>query len=435
MDGILRSARTALGLAAGLSVLLALPPSVRGGLIDTPLPTFSDGQRAQSSVIIPAVIKRNLVETAVLCTNLSSGPMDIGFELFDETGALRNSVATGDGAFLGVPVGATVTVGTGTIAALHEDQVITLNTAGSGANSLGNGSGRIVSTSADVGCVALAMDREHTVQDPAICATCQPPSFTTLATVTQCSQATCDDANPCTVDGCDMTGVCTHVAAPDGTTCDDGNPCTTQDSCNAGVCSGRPVVCGADTPCDQVAACDPRTGQCGAIPPVSMCIPGGGKPATDCAAEWVVVNPNNPRGVNSNVQVCKQGDPLCDFDIDPRQCTFHLRICLDNHDLNLPSCQPGSVSTYELRSPPPRSAAAQTMLTAVAALAPSSRGGKRQSRVSFTPPDATASNCTPVLPVRVRLAHPVVVQVQATSPTRIRDRDKLRLKCVRRLTR
>ncbi len=169
--------------------------------------------------------------------------------------------------------------------------------------------------------------------------------------------------------------------------------------------------------------------------PVSMCIPGGGKPATDCAAEWVVVNPNSPRSVNSNVQVCKQGDPLCDFDIDPQQCTFHVRICLDNHDLNLPSCQPGSVSTYELRSPPPRSAAAQTMLAAVAALAPSSRSGKRRNRVNFNPPDATASNCTPLLPVRVRLAHPVAVQVQATSPTRIRDTDKLRLKCVHRLRR
>jgi slime mold repeat-containing protein len=348
---------------------------------------------------------------------------------------LRNSVATGDGAFVGVPLGVTVTVGTGAIAVLHEDQAITLNTAGTAADNLRNGSGRIVSTSADLGCVALAMDREHTVQDPAVCPTCQPPSFTTLPTVTQCSQASCDDGNPCTVDGCDVTGACTHVKAPDGTPCDDGNRCTMQDACNAGVCSGTPVVCGADTPCDQGAACDPRTGQCGAIPPVSMCIPGGGKPATDCAAEWVVVNPNNPRGVNSNVQLCKQGDPLCDFDIDPQQCTFHVRICLDNHDLRLPSCQPGAVSTYELLSPPPRSAAAQTMLTAVGALAPSSRSGKRQNRVSFNPPDATASNCTPVLPVRVRLAHPVVVQVQATSPTRIRDRDKLRLKCVRRLRR
>ncbi len=435
MDAVLRSARTALGLAAGLSVLLALPPTARGGLIDTPLPTFGDGQRAQFSVLIPAFIKRSNVEGAVICTNLSLAPMDIGLELFDETGTLRNSVATGDGAFLGVPAGVTVTVATGAIAALHEDQAITLNTAGNGANNLRNGSGRIVSTAVEVGCVALAMDRLHTVQDPAVCPTCQPPSFTTLPTVPQCSPARCDDGNPCTVDSCDVTGACTHVVAPDGSSCDDGNPCTMQDACNGGVCSGTPVVCGADTPCDLVGACDPRTGQCGAIAPISMCIPGGGKPATDCAAEWVVANPNNPRGVNSRVQLCKQGDPLCDFDIDPRQCTFHLRICLDNHDLNLPSCQPGSVSTYELRSPAPRSAAAQAMLTAVAALAPSSQSGKRHNRVSFNPPDATASNCTPLLPLPVRLGHPVAVQVLATSPTRIRDTDKLLLKCVRRLKR
>ncbi len=435
MDTISRSSSTALGLAAGLSALLALPPSARGGLVDTPLPSFSDGQSAQSSILLPAFIKRNNVESAVICTNFSSAPMDIGLELFDETGTLRNSVATGDGAILGVPVGATVTIATGVIAALHEDQAITLNTAGNGANNLRNGSARIVSTGVDVACVALAMDRFHTVQDPAVCPTCPPPSFTTLPTFSQCSPAICDDGNPCTVDGCDVTGACTHSAAPDGTSCEDGNPCTMEDACNSGVCSGRPVVCGADTPCDQEGACDPSTGQCGAIPPVSMCIAGGGKHATDCAAEWVVINPSNPRGVNSNMQVCKQGDPLCDFDIDPKQCTFHVRICLDNHDLNLPSCQPGSISTYELRSPPPRSATAQSMLAAVAALAPSSRGGKRQNRVSFNPPDATASNCTPLLPVRVPLAHPLIVQVQATSPTRTRDKDKLRLKCVRQLRR
>jgi hypothetical protein len=334
-----------------------------------------------------------------------------------------------------------VTVATGAIAALHEDQMITLNTAGTGANYLRNGSGRIVSTGSDIGCVALAMDREHTVQDPATCPSCQPPSFTTLRTVppttptvTPCSPPTCDDGNPCTIDTCHQ-GICIHVTAPDGAVCDDGNPCTMQDACNAGVCSGTPVVCGEDTPCDQAGACDPGTGQCGAIAPVSMCIPGGGKPATDCAAEWVVVNPNNPRGANSKVQVCKEGDHLCDFDVAPQQCTFHLRICLDNHDLKLPSCQPGAVSTYELRSPASRSAAGQAMLAAVAALAPSVLGGKRHNRVSFNPPDTTVSNCTPALPVPVPLAHSVVVQVQATSPARIRDTDKLRLMCVRRLKR
>ena len=149
---------------------------------------------------------------------------------------------------------------------------------GARANNLRNGSGRIVSTSVEFGCVAFAMDRQHTVEDPAVCSTCQPPSLATLPTFTPCSPTLCDDGNPCTVDGCDVTGACTHVAGADGTACDDGNPCTTQDTCNAGVCSGSPIVCGTDTPCDQVASCDPGTGQCGAIPPVSMCVPGGGKP-------------------------------------------------------------------------------------------------------------------------------------------------------------
>ena len=116
---------------AALLVVAAARVSVRAGVQDTPLPTFSDGQAAQLAALIPGVIKDNNVETVVICTNLAPAALDVGLEVFDETGALRNSVATGDGAFLDVAPGVTVTVGTGAVAALHEDQTITLNTAGS----------------------------------------------------------------------------------------------------------------------------------------------------------------------------------------------------------------------------------------------------------------------------------------------------------------
>src|SRR5438128_1252269 len=293
-------------LVALLVVVAAGEASVRAGVQDTPLPTFSDGQAAQLAALIPGAIKDNNVETVVICTNLTLAPLDVGLEVFDETGALRNSIAAGDGA-------------------------------------------------------------------------------------------------------------------------------STPDTCTAGGCFGVPLVGGADRPCDRVAACDPGTGQCAATAPVSTCVPGGGKPATDCAAEWVVENPSNPKGRNSGVQLCKQGDGSCDFDIDPRLCTFHVRVCLNSHDLNLGSCQPDQLSTYELKSPGTRSANGRALLDAVAALAPSSRSAKRPSRIVFGPPDATPDHCTPAVPVRVPLARPLVVKVSVGSPTGTRDKDRLRLKCVRKL--
>ena len=144
-------------------------------------------------------------------------------------------------------------------------------------------------------------------------------------------------------------------------------------------------------------------------------------------------NPGNPRGTTSNVQVCRQGDPNCDFDIDPRRCTFHVRVCLNNTDVNLPACQPGEVGAYGLRHPGGRTA--RSILDPVAALAPSSRSGTHMSVINFSPPDATRDQCTAMLPLRVALSRPLAIKVQAASPTGTSDKDTVRLKCVRRLRR
>jgi hypothetical protein len=123
-------------------LLLGLCRPAAAGPTDTPLPIFSDSRAAVSVYIAAGVIKNNNLETDVICTNLDTVAVDIGLEVFDETGALRNSVAAGSGAFLNVGVGKTVTVGTAGTAELHEDQALTLNAAGSGVNVLRNGSGR-----------------------------------------------------------------------------------------------------------------------------------------------------------------------------------------------------------------------------------------------------------------------------------------------------
>ena len=163
--------------------LAGSPAPARAGLADTPLPTFSDGRAAELAGTLAGVIKNNNVETAVVCTNLASAALDVGLEVFDETGALRNAVAAGNGAILNVAPGATVTLGTGPVAVLHEDRTLTLNTAGSGTNNLRNGSGRVVASGAPLGCAAFAVDRLHTIEDPAVCPTCQPPSLTTVSAV------------------------------------------------------------------------------------------------------------------------------------------------------------------------------------------------------------------------------------------------------------
>src|SRR5207244_12955297 len=83
------------------------------GPTDTPLSTFSDGKPAVAVYTAVGVIKGANLETDFVCTNVDTVAVDIGLEVFDETGALRNSVNAGSGAFLNVAPGVTVTVGIG----------------------------------------------------------------------------------------------------------------------------------------------------------------------------------------------------------------------------------------------------------------------------------------------------------------------------------
>jgi len=164
-----------------LSTLVYAGPAAAGPT-DTPLPTFSDGRPAVNVYVATGVIKNNNLETDFVCTNLDTVAVDIGLEVFDETGALRNSVAAGSGSFLNVGVGKTVTVGTAGTAELHEDQTLVLNTAGSGLNNLRNGSGRVIATSKNIVCNAVVLDKLHTVQDPAV-SSLPPPSLAEIQLV------------------------------------------------------------------------------------------------------------------------------------------------------------------------------------------------------------------------------------------------------------
>ena len=60
----------------------------------------------------------------------------------------------------------------------------------------------------------------------------------------------CDDKNPCTQDSCDLAKGCTQVA-DDGKPCDaDGTACTAGDTCQGGGCkAGNLTVCDDGNPC------------------------------------------------------------------------------------------------------------------------------------------------------------------------------------------
>jgi len=71
-------------------------------------------------------------------------------------------------------------------------------------------------------------------------------------------EATCDDGNQCTTDGCDPQSGCMNQPLS-AAECDDEDNCTIGDTCEDGVCTGKSVVCKDGDPCtDDV--CDPVGG-------------------------------------------------------------------------------------------------------------------------------------------------------------------------------
>src|SRR5207253_8662790 len=136
-------------------VLLGSGATALAGVQDAPLPTFSDGKASQLVVLIPTAIKNNFLDTDAICTNLAPQAVDIGLEVFDQTGTRGNTIGSGNGAVLGVAPGATVTITTGATKVIHEDKIIVLEAP---VIDLGNGSARVVATSAAIGCGAFAVD-------------------------------------------------------------------------------------------------------------------------------------------------------------------------------------------------------------------------------------------------------------------------------------
>jgi hypothetical protein len=70
------------------------------------------------------------------------------------------------------------------------------------------------------------------------------------------TSTSCDDGNPCSLDGC-SGGKCVHL--PGAGTCVDTDPCTEDEACVGTGCVGTPTLCDDNNPCT-ADSCDPIEG-------------------------------------------------------------------------------------------------------------------------------------------------------------------------------
>jgi hypothetical protein len=85
-------------------------------------------------------------------------------------------------------------------------------------------------------------------------------------------------------------------------------------------------------------------------------IPGQGKQKIECALEWLMSNPAGAAvmdkfGNPSFKQACTDGDPSCDFDNTPGQCTFQMQLCVNMVDSRLPQCTSDTINSIEVLKP------------------------------------------------------------------------------------
>lgn len=152
--------------------------------------------------------------------------------------------------------------------------------------------------------------------------------------------------------------------------------------------------------------------------------PGGARRATDCIVEWTATAPllrgtfaaGRPRAAFR----CRDGDPACDTDTVPGQCTIELAPCTAIGDSRLPGCAgPSPVTVHVTR---PTAAADGTLHAAL------------QASLETLAAGAPAGSCGPAVPVTLPLAQRrrarqrVRTVVESGGRT---DRDAIQLVCER----
>jgi outer membrane protein assembly factor BamB len=158
------------------------------------------------------------------------------------------------------------------------------------------------------------------------------------------------------------------------------------------------------------------------------CVPGGGKAATDCFAEFEGVYLNAPFSSPTKPKPkkevrCFDGDAGCDLDGEVNgTCRFPANVCLFNADPNLAECtaSPVSAITVKAKGAADEGAALQT---AASALVP--------APASVCTEGAFVDAVLPVTAKGVQKQRKVTVSVSATAAAG-KDGDKLRLTCLPR---
>ncbi len=97
-----------------------------------------------------------------------------------------------------------------------------------------------------VGCLHTPLD-SGTVCDDGV--SCTPLSYCEAGKCAVGEYLKCNDANPCTVDGCDLVNGNCKYTYMDGLSCDDGNSCTVGDKCTLSGCKGNGKDCGDGNAC------------------------------------------------------------------------------------------------------------------------------------------------------------------------------------------
>lgn len=122
-----------------------------------------------------------------------------------------------------------------------------------------------------------------------------------------CAGATpnkCDDANPCTTDACAAAVGCTHLPQS-ATPCADGDTCTANDTCVNGVCKGTVTGnCDDGNPCttDECAGKGCKTT---ILPDGQQCAPSGVCQAGKCVSVKCITDAGCPNGCECKGYACQ----------------------------------------------------------------------------------------------------------------------------------
>jgi sugar lactone lactonase YvrE len=154
------------------------------------------------------------------------------------------------------------------------------------------------------------------------------------------------------------------------------------------------------------------------------CSPGGGSRKTDCFLEF-----NSGIGSGSRI-TCKDGDPACDLDATPRQCTVAVKLCFGVADPRLSKCTPAGVTSVQVVKP--KGGAASAVVSAIGAMQGASVGGGTKPVVSFSTPATGCSGRSEIVVPIPKKKGKVVLKTTASagSGKGKRDPDTLTVVCV-----